>query len=340
MTKQEIYNILKSTPGVVATSNIQLQTKCFICGDSKKNPYKKRLGIKVDINDPREPIMYNCFNCGAYGVFTPDMLEQLGVENKDLKDSLRKLNKDALSDDGTKINRYKNKSEIQVQFPPLLNNEKTLSKIKYLYNRIGYKIPLEDFEKLKIVFNLKDFLAVNNIEPLNQYVDMLDKDYIGFLSLNNEYVILRDITEKHKMRWVKYNLFDIKDNSNSFYAMRTAVDMLGTDEIHLIIAEGIFDVLSIRYNLFENNVQNKIIMASCNGSFYNPINHFIRKGLVGDNIHIDCYQDNDTKLNFSRMRKAFKPYILSDSNFKVYYNMMGKDFGVPKSKIIIDEVHL
>ena len=81
MNKQEIFDILKATPGVVATSDVQLITRCFLCGDSAKNKNKKRLGIKIDVHNPSEPILYHCFNCNAYGVLTPEMLNQMGVGN-------------------------------------------------------------------------------------------------------------------------------------------------------------------------------------------------------------------------------------------------------------------
>ena len=61
---------------------------------------------------------------------------------------------------------------------------------------------------------------------------------------------------------------------------------------------------------------------------------------VGSNIKIDCYQDNDTKINFKNMRNELKPYIVNNDNFSVLYNTMGKDFGVPSDKILIDRLKL
>lgn len=339
VNKFEIYEALKSTPGVHETSNGQLVTRCFICGDSKKNQNKKRLGIKVDVTNPSEPVLYHCFNCNAAGLFTPEMLTQLGIENRELSTSLRKLNNTALHDTGSKVNRYKNTREIDIQYPKLYKNDRTLSKIRYLYDRVG-KIPIEEFSQLKIVVNLDDFLRVNGIPPTNRFTDIISTNYIGFLSVNNEFIIFRDITGKQKMRYIKYNIFDVKDNSNSFYAMKTSVDAIGTEPIHLCIAEGIFDIISVRYNILHGDIKNHILMASCNSSFTNPLKYFIRKGLVGSNIFIDCYQDNDTKLNFKKIKSEFTPFICDSRNFKVYYNTLHKDFGYPESEIIIDQVSL
>ena len=340
VNKQEIFDILKNTPGVRATSDIQLITRCFLCGDSAKNKNKKRLGIKIDVNNPSEPILYHCFNCNSYGVLTPEMVNQMGIYNRDLSASIMKLNSQALKDDGTKVNKYKNNKEIQVKFPPLYKTERTIQKIKYIYNRIGYKIPIKDFDSLKIVFNLDEFLICNNIPIIRpDQVKIISDYYVGFLSINNEYIIFRDITNQQQMRYIKFNIFNVKDNTNSFYSMRTSVDIIDTEPIHLCIAEGTFDALGIRYNILNNEMHNTIIMAACNGSFRNPLNYFIHKGLIGENIYIDCYQDNDTKLNFKKLRSEFTPYLCSrNQNFKVFYNTLRKDFGYPKEEIQIDEL--
>ncbi len=338
-TKRIIYNALKDNPEVKVSSSMQLETKCFLCGDSKKNPNKKRLGIKCNFNDPDEPVLFNCFNCGAHGIFTVDMLHQMNIVDKELDSALRHMNNNILKDDGTKrVNKYKNTKEVQVDFAPLYKKDTTVSKIKYLYNRVGYQIPIEDFNRLKIIFDLIDFLKVNKVNPNNEYVNILSKDYIGFLSVNNEYIIFRDITDKHKMRYVKYNIFNVFDNTNSFYAIKNSVDLLTEGDINISIAEGAFDIIGLYCNIFNRDITNNICIASCNGSFSAPIRHYIGKGIVGSNVKINCYQDNDTKLNFKKIREEFKPYIMKSSNFSVYYNSLYKDFGVPKEKILIDKL--
>ena len=340
MNKVEIFNYLKSLPGVEERSSTQLRCKCFLCGDSKKNPYKKRLGIKCDISKPEEPILYNCFNCFRSGVFTVDMMHQLEGFNPDVEMAIRSINKKALHNDGSTYNRYKNTKEISVKIPPLMNNEKSLRKAHYIYKERGFRIPIEDMEGLKIIWNLGDFLLLNNIKPANDYVNLLDRDYVGFLSVYNEYIIFRDITNKHKMRYVKYNIFNVFDNSHAFYRMTNRVNLLSEDDIHIIIAEGIFDLIGIRYHLLNNNIENKLFLASCNGSFIDTIFHYIRKGFVGENIIIDCYQDNDTRLNFKNIREQMLPFIMSKGNFNVYYNVKSKDFGVPKENILVDRLKL
>lgn len=342
VTKRMIYATLKNMPGVHDSGNGQLRVRCIFCGDSATNINKKRLGIKMNLNDPDAPIVYNCFNggCGASGVVTPSMLHKLEVYEKDLDIRLRKLNNSVLKDDGTRINKYKNTRELQIVFPPITNKPSTINKIKYLFTRLGCRLSIEEFEKLKIVLDLGEFLAINKIEPINEFVGTLSKDYVGFLSVNNEYVILRDITDTHKMRYVKYNLFGILDNTNGFYAIKNSVDILGTDDIYISIAEGPFDVLGLYCNVFNRDIKNNIVIASCNASFLEPIKYYMKKGVVGSNVKINCYQDNDTKLNFGKIRDELKTFIGGTKNFSVYYNTLSKDFGVPKSEICVDKINI
>lgn len=341
MTRQEIYDRIASHPDVVVQNEDQLRVKCFLCGDSKKNPNKKRLGIKFNFHELNKPIQYNCFNCFEHGAFTVEMLHQMDIYDNEIESSIRRINKECHTDDGKRVNRYTNNKEIPITFPPLMNDRKTLSKIKYLYSRLGYKIPIEDFENLKLVFNLNDFLRHNNIPVKEKDYKkrcMLDNDYVGWLSVNNEYVILRDITDSHYLRYDKYNLFRVENNSCGFYAMRNQLDLMTQEDIHIVITEGPLDILGVRYHVLNNDIRNCICIASCNGSFIGAIKYYLKKGVVGSNIIIDCYQDNDTRLNFKNIRDELLPFILSPNNFNVYYNTERKDFGVPKHLIHKDRV--
>ena len=330
MDNQELFELLASAPDTRVVNEQQIATRCFLCGDSTKNQYKKRLYIYLDPTNPRDYPTYHCFNCFESGIFTSDMLHQMGIDSKDAGTYLRTLYKASKNDDGSRVYKNHNRKDIDVKLPPLVGDEKTLSKIKYLYNRIGYRIPREDFNRLKIVFNLKEFLDYNNIKPNNQLVDILDRDYIGFLSVRNEYIILRDITNLNKFRYVKYNIFNIRNDAQSFYVSRASIDPLTNEDIHIIVTEGTFDTLGVMYNVLDGDIDNKIFISTCDGTFMQPILSFMRKGLVGNNIYIDAYIDNDTRMDLKKIKNELK---LFTPNFTVYYNRLSKDFGVPRDQI-------
>lgn len=349
MSRKEIYDYLLSIQDIYEVndgSKEKLKTRCFLCGDSKNNPNKKRLGIKIG-HDENEPLLYQCFNCNQKGIFDVSMLRQMNAYNPYIASEIRKSNYKSTHDDGTKtlssqsVNRYVNNKTIHIEFPPIKKESKYLNKIAYLYKRIGYKIPLSDFTKLKLVFSIKDFLKFNNISPCGYYdIDILDRNYIGVLSHHNEFIILRDITNSLKMRYIKYNIFNVYSNANNFYTVSNQINILETEPIYIIIAEGYFDIFSILYNLYGGDTTNKILIASCNSSFTIPIQYFLNKGFVGENIFIECYEDTDTKYRFDKLYRLVKPYLCGKKNFQVYYNEKYKDFGVPKSDIQVEKIIL
>lgn len=339
MTKNEIYEELSRLPNVkVVRDHVQLLTRCVLCGDSEKNPNKMRLYIKCDVTNPTEPVLYDCFNCGESGVLTPQMIKDIGCSNQEIVRGLKQVNSVAIESEGNvKVSKYRNLHEIKVEIPPLTKNPVYLRKAKYFLDRIGYpsSLELKDFEKLKIVWSLWNFLKINGIKPINGYTDILDKDYIGFLSARNEYIIFRDITEKHKMRYVKYNIFGVYDNSNSFYTIKNKINPLTQNDVHIIVSEGPFDIISILYNIFDGCDTDRIFSATCNGQYINTLRYYLDKGLVGSNIYIDIYRDNDNDkfMNYKKLKQQLKPYT---KNYHVYYNTLNKDFGVPKNKIDVD----
>ena len=337
--KIELQNYLKSLYPIVKGDGIQFRTRCILCGDSKKDPNKMRLGIKVDPNNLDEPVLYHCFNCNKVGILTNRMLKEI-AENA--PSSITKVNVDAINkavtDNGgnTKINKFKNTRLINVTIPPLIRDDNYIRKAKYVFDRIGMVIDPKDLPSTKIIWSLKDFLQLNRIS--GKYDWLLEKDYVGFLSVNNDFIIFRDITDSHKMRYVKYNIFGFYDNSQCFYSLPGKVDLLSPENIHIKVAEGTFDILSILYKLDGGNRQNTIYLTASDGDFYNPLLHYFEKGLVGSNIHIDIYKDNDSIVDYTKLKRRLKLYTTKSQNIRVYFNGYKdeKDFGVPKDKIQIE----
>lgn len=341
MTKKELFTELSKIEGVEPKNSHQLVTRCVLCGDSLTNPNKKRLGIKIDCDNLEEPVLYQCFNCGQTGVVTSDMIKEIGCDDPIVLRGLREVNGRAFKSEGnTKVNKYKNIKELKVELPLLTKNPIYLQKAQYLLDRVGRcGITVKDFQKLRIVWSLKDFLYVNGIRQRNQHTDSLDANYIGFLSANNEYIIFRDITNRQKLRYVKYNIFGVYDNSNAFYTIKNRINPITQQDLHIIVAEGPFDIISILYNVFDGDDADKIFCAVCNGQYKNTLSYYMNKGLVGRNIFIDVYRDNDNDkvMDYHKLKTQMKPYT---KNFRVYYNQLSKDFGVPKDKIDIDVFYI
>lgn len=327
-------------PAVKESGEHNFRTRCVLCGDSKKDPNKMRLGIKVDPDNIEEPIWFNCFNCGSSGILTNEML-RLITGNAHVTCSVDGINKQISNNNGnTKHNRFKNERVIQVTIPNLRNHPKYIRKAKYIFDRLGTKIHPEEFPSLKLIWSLKDFLNCNCIPPNKEFdINSLDEDYMGYLSVNNDFILFRDITDNHRFRHVKYNIFHFLDNTQCFYQIPTKIDLMTTDDIHVKIAEGPMDILSIFLNLTDSNRFNTIYLAASNGGFYTPLLHYFKKGVVGSNIHIDLYRDNDSKTNFKLLQKRLKPYVMDTHHIQGFYNAYEneKDFGVPLSRIQLEQ---
>lgn len=336
--RAELLDRLRHCREITPVNDTWVKTRCVLCGDSKKDMNKKRLYICCDPYDTAYPVSYNCFNCGETGVLTADMLSQIlgGVSDEDIY-LLKRINKTALFDSGgTKVNKYKNNREIQVTLPPARKTQNTVRKIKYMNERIGYSVPIEDYDRLKLVFSIEEFLSVNKIpisENNKKLIWLYERDYIGWLSVKNEYIIMRDITGKNKFRYVKYNLFEMKSNAHAFYTIKNGVNTITQSPIRFIVAEGPFDIMSLVYNVFGGIQPDHIFMSTNHGAFYNPLLYYINKGLVGSNVFIDIYRDSDSIMDYKLLQKQLKPYT---KNFSVYRNSLGKDFGVPKEQFIVE----
>lgn len=337
--KQYFLDNLKGYRECVPVGEVRVKTRCVLCGDSNKDPNKKRLYILCDPGD-NSFVQYMCFNCGESGVLSADMLTQIIGDDPEMVQLLRRINKYANFDSNNiKVNKYKNTKEIAVEIPEPKKTNETIRKIQYLNKRIGYRIPLEDYQRLKFVFDLGEFLYVNRIPIPEKYKGLIEQfrsDYVGVLSTKNEYVILRDITGKHtgKFRYVKYNLYGMKTNAYAFYNINNAVNTLSREPIRIVAAEGPMDILSIVYNIYGGIQRDIVFLSTNNGTFYTPLMYYLNKGLVGSNIYIEIYRDADSIINYTKLKNQIHPFT---KNFSVYRNTIGKDFGVPKDQFQIEK---
>ena len=336
--KSELLGALQRSQYCQPVGEIRVKTRCVLCGDSQKDPNKKRLYIICDPNDPSEAVKYICFNCGEYGELTPEMLSMIIGEDYELIQLLKRINRFSHNDSGTlRVNKYRNNREINVVIPPPRKTQTIVKKIRYLNRRIGYPIPIEDYQNLKLVFNVSEFLEANKIMIQSKYKPFLpiyDRDYIGFLSVKNEYIVLRDITGNNEFRYVKFNIFGMESNAHSFYTIKNGVNTLSQNPIKIIAAEGPFDILSIVYNIYGGIIPDCIFMSTNHGAFYNPLLYYINKGIVGSNVFLEIYKDADSIMDYNLLRNQIKVYT---KNYKVFRNAIGKDFGVPKSDFEIEE---
>lgn len=139
-------------------------------------------------------------------------------------------------------------------------------------------------------------------------------------------------------RYINYNIFNKYDNTFKFYVIPTNINLMNPEPVRLHLAEGPFDILSIKYNVADNN--DRDIFVSVTGSSYiGCIRHFITKmGIYNLEIHI--YMDNDQNVNFiyniSNLLQYFNIPLYLHNN--AYQNE--KDYGVSKERIIDNKIKI
>ena len=328
-------------------NSVEYRTRCPYCGDSL-NENTGHLYIRIDPDD-NLPIVFHCFKCEESGVLRAETLAMMDINDVGLKSELATLNKTADKLDGKNISQDKEMLYFDFQLPDIrLGDEK----IKYVENRLGVKIPEEDYEKIKIIPSLYDFLRLNDItvSPLRKYqMDRIDDHYVGFLSYGNSHILFRDISNKEDIRWIKYPILPDSQRNRLFYTISGSIDIFTNETITINLSEGVMDILSVYYNLGYDKDNTMNIAVS--GKYYEAIMLFlIDSGLVGSNIIVNIFADNDAvfgkkgktsnSTTIGYYRKTFKYYKCLFKEVNIYYNTIGKDVGVPRDKISLKHYKL
>lgn len=331
--KSEIREKLLEIPLAHQVSFDQIALRCAFCGDSRKDPTKTRFYVKINPSTD-EPILYNCFNCGVSGLLTPSVLRTFEINDLSVNSSLMTFNKTTVSRIKKQIGINDNTFDLKVPIPA--NIELNHIKKDYINKRLGLNLSFRELMRLKAVFSLEELLVQNNIKELTlskNRASILDRDYVGFLTIRNEFVIYRDITNRNKLRYDKYSVFRNLDNTRKFYSIPVSIDLMTTEKIYINLAEGVFDILGVYYHVRNQNERNNIYVAVTGSAYASVIKYFIQLGIFGDNVIVNIYSDKDKEPYFyKRLKNELGKWV---GDIQLYYNEYSKDFGVPKDNISV-----
>lgn len=341
--KYGVIELLKSLPICdINTTGTQYVVKCpfSFCDDARKSNHG-HFSIHIDVNSDT-PMLYRCFKCDSSGILNTHILEELGLYvNTELNDEIRKFNKKII-----KKNKYIDNSVENYQAPiysySILNDKKR----KYINDRLGTEYTYEDLKDIKVILDIFEFMKANDIKVIPnvefKYLKMINENYVGFLSTNNNCIVFRCIKKGVKLkRYIKVVINPTNINGNTFYSIPNVIDLLYTDDIHIHITEGVFDILSVYSNLNENNKKNHFYYASCGFGYLTILRYLIFNGInSGLNIHI--YSDKDKTdrdhrhylFNKSNLSDWFKSIYIHRNTYINESSIIEKDYGVPKEKII------
>lgn len=329
--------LLASIPGAkIVSGGSHINCRCRECPDSK-NINSAHMYISIP-KDNTEPSLYYCHKCNCKGIVTHNTLIDWGIYDKDIALELDNLNKRI-----SKLPKYKNSLIFKAFY---LYNDRTAvddiseAKRQYICNRIGVNLTYKELQDLKIILNLSDLFATNNITSYSRSENVLrdlDRYFIGFISIDNCFINMRRTIEEGKLyesidkKYINYQIFDKEVTTHRFYTIPTTVD-LNRGPVKLHIAEGPFDILSIYLNC--RNREPGIYTCIAGNNYVNIINFFASYFMI-PNMELHFYPDNDKYGSTSRINYIIDK--LTDSTVVAYLHRNTypgeKDFGVPKSHI-------
>ena len=315
------YNLIKQhfPSAQLVADGKEILIRCLYCNDSD-NPNHAHFYIS---NSPK--LEFHCKKCGSSGRITKNKLKKWGIYDFNF---LSKVSDEEYSNIKYKI--YKRPLNLNI-----INDKLAKSKLSYINNRLGLNLDINDLQSNKIVANIKDTLVINNIEPTSKdfIINNLQNNYVGFMSSDNTMVNMRDISNTKKYRYNNYQLYKNIESTGRFYLMPTFLDYSKLTKVH--IAEGPFDILSIKYNvaLIDDYFNN--IFISIGGISYQTVLSYILSELGIISPEFNIYLDNDTKPHVIRNILALLENI--PTKVILHRNIFEneKDFGVPKNRIII-----
>ena len=338
---QNFINMIKTfyPTARVEGGNGEVVVRCLFCGDSENHKHA-HLYIKVP-RDESEISMYHCKKCNKSGIVDDIFLRRYGCEDTRV-----------LVEIATHLNRLKSLPQYTYRRDNerayITNNSTILHrndqiKLEYINNRIGSNLTRADLASLKIFLNLEDVIRQNNLELTRDYrvVNSLTDNFIGFISYDNRSAVMRQVlsTDLHKSvdkRYVNYNLMPGIDNSRSLYVLPTKLYLDRPELVSIHIAEGVFDVLSIFYNLNSGKRDQNVYIASLGKSYSQALEFILMEtGIINYIVHF--YPDNDiSDQQFKRMVRNIRGL---DTQVYSHRNMYPgeKDFGV-KTALIKEEV--
>lgn len=319
----------------VVSGGREINCRCMYCADST-NASHGHFYIKIP-KDENDISVFNCVKCHVSGIVTPDKLIQWGMNyDNTVVQQISYTNQNYKKKNGNKFND----AVIYNLFNPynITVDKLTQYKMDYISKRLGIPWGLPECIENKVILNLNDLIKSNqlNITRDPRIVEALDSNFLGFISYDNAFCNMRNLElgEVYKTidkRYINYNIYDQLDNTHKFYIPPVNINPNSYMPIKIHIAEGPFDILSIKYNLVRELDNN--IYIGITGSGYKGILRFILTELALINIELHLYPDNDMKPNvIYDLCEFLRPF-----QFPIYVHHNDypgeKDFGVPRGRI-------
>ena len=312
----KLKQILSDNNLLISEKSNNFICKCCYCGDHKNVNKQGHLYVSKKVESP----LFHCFLCGSAGTISKLL--------KDISGGAISINEIYTDEEIQNFNtkRYTpkvNKRTIQYKVPKLYDSEFPL-KTLYVRGRV-YGQTVENIPNL--VFDFFEFCHQNKIqigdngEPINNYeIDLLQNEFVGFLSKHSTTLYCRSINPKTTYKFRKIVL---QKDSLSF------LDYYSVDHFingkYIVLAEGNFNILHER-ELDSLQLKDNIrLYASGNSFVYSSLLKSVAfdYGLYKTDIII-LGDDDKKRYHYNKFLRENNHII---NSCKIYINKYGKDFG-------------
>jgi len=313
-----------------AAGKKELVLRCPYCGHTssagKKHMY---IGLSKD-----KPYMFNCFKCEAGGLVNRVFLDLLNIHDQELIQHIELHNKAMRKARG---NHYSANHirQPQVAYDAFeVNYDVYPDKVKYINGRLGSNLSVSEMMNMKIIFDFSFFKRqiMSYLGATESDFERIQRDYVGFLSVNNTSLSMRCIREvDSKYRYLICKLDD-RDIYNKAFCIPSVIPYT-SQRIPVYITEGQFDILSIYTNITKGSTG--IYFAAAGNKYSAVLRYILSRGIMNMDIHL--YFDNDSAGEIAKRQIEYfiKNNIIFFRGCQVFthVNKKYKDFGVPLEKI-------
>lgn len=315
----------------IGSGGRQLICRCPFCGDSQKR-LSHHFYIKLE-----PPFWFYCQICSAKGVFSSYVMKHFNVNDPKLMAEMDSTIKTSSYEVRNMSKAVFNTSGLFVEkktfIPDLVGTGMEQRKFSYLEKRLGVDIDNDFAQKFRLIPSIERFLEANDIDNItcdeDLYMDLY-RHYLGFLSYDGKYIVMRDTRPYTKNRYYLYNIFSAKANLTGFYTVKQAISPM-TERVRLVMAEGIISTIGGAIHC-QDKSDVPTIYASPNGkSFGLIIAHLQRLGFL--EIDVEIFSDADMSKWYYKKLMNRIPLLGNGTSFKVHWNDADDDFGVTSDKI-------
>jgi hypothetical protein len=209
---------------------------------------------------------------------------------------------------------------------PELTFESFTHKRMYMRKRTGNKVEIDKIPNL--IFNISEFLAINKLDIIgenktisNYEMDMLQNNFVGFLSEHHTLMYCRSIDENASFKFKKIPL----QNDGLLMLDYWAIHNVNRDSNLVILSEGNFDILS-EYGFDSLSLKERAKIFASGSTF--SYSSLLKSVCFDEDIFkADVIILSDTDKPAKWYRKFLKDNGHIIKTCKIYMNRRGKDFG-------------